>query len=186
MLGNSLCSSIINTPLGEVFAVADESHLYLLEFIERVDFTKQKNKLQKILNTSINSGSNSILKNIESELTSYFDGTLTKFTTPIKLMGTDFQMKVWEALLTISAGKTQSYLELACSIHKPTSCRAVARANSLNRLAIIVPCHRIINTGGALGGYAGGLDRKAWLLNHEKNIKRYPVHASSVHVDLIS
>jgi O-6-methylguanine DNA methyltransferase len=86
------------------------------------------------------------------------------------MVGTDFQQLVWAALQDIPHGRTLSYAGLASAIEKPTACRAVARANSMNQLAIIIPCHRVINSGGGLGGYAGGVDRKAWLLQHEKTL----------------
>ena len=161
---------VINTPLGEMIAIADKNELYLLEFSDRINLPKQINKLKSLVECSIEPGFNSVLENIENELNSYFKGTLKKFMTPVKLIGTDFQRQVWQALLKIPIGSTQSYLELACSINKPSGCRAVALANSLNRLAIIVPCHRVINSSGKLGGYAGGLDKKIALLEQEKNI----------------
>ena len=84
-------------------------------------------------------------------------------------MGSPFQQQVWLALQTIPHGQTCSYQELAVQIGRPSSCRAVANANGANQIAIVIPCHRVINTGGALGGYGGGVSRKQWLLSHEKN-----------------
>ncbi len=83
-------------------------------------------------------------------------------------MGTQFQQTVWQNLLKIPYGQTRAYLELAQTIAKPKSCRAVANANGANRLVIIIPCHRVITVNNKLGGYNGGLERKIWLLNHEK------------------
>ena len=85
------------------------------------------------------------------------------------LLGTDFQKLAWHALTTIPYGHTKSYVEQAHAIAKPSACRAVGTANGANQLAIIIPCHRIITSTGKLGGYAGGLTRKKWLLAHERN-----------------
>ena len=84
------------------------------------------------------------------------------------MVGTPFQRKVWAALRDIPAGRTVSYGELAAAIGQPTAVRAVGRANGANPVPVVVPCHRVIRTGGALGGYGGGLDRKQWLLEHER------------------
>jgi AraC family transcriptional regulator of adaptative response/methylated-DNA-[protein]-cysteine methyltransferase len=105
---------------------------------------------------------------IQKELGLYFQGKLQEFKTPISYPGTPFQIETWQQLLNIPYGQTRSYGEMARLMGKPTHFRAVARANSTNRLAIIIPCHRVINTGGALGGYAGGIDKKQWLLDHEQ------------------
>ncbi len=101
----------------------------------------------------------------------YFKGKLREFNTPIHLMGTSFQAQVWNQLLKIPYGETRSYLEQAKAIKKETAYRAVANANGANQLAIIIPCHRIINNNGKLGGYGGGTEKKKWLLEHEKKSK---------------
>nr|MCH9744339.1 methylated-DNA--[protein]-cysteine S-methyltransferase [Gammaproteobacteria bacterium] len=87
---------------------------------------------------------------------------------PIEMVGSPFQKKVWQALQAIPIGETISYKTLAANIHQPTACRAVANANGKNQLALIIPCHRVINEDGKLGGYGGGLHRKLWLIEHEK------------------
>ena len=98
----------------------------------------------------------------------YFDGKLTEFKTPLFFLGSPFQQQVWETLQKIPSGETRSYLEIAKAIEKPLACRAVARANGANQLAIVVPCHRVINTNGDWGGYGGGLARKKWLKKKKK------------------
>ncbi len=113
-------------------------------------------------------GSTKPILMIEEELKLYFNGTLQKFNTPIYLLGSPFQKMVWQELINIPYGKTRSYLNQAKALGKPTSYRAVANANGMNQLAIIVPCHRIINSNGELGGYGGGLHRKKWLIEHER------------------
>jgi AraC family transcriptional regulator of adaptative response/methylated-DNA-[protein]-cysteine methyltransferase len=84
------------------------------------------------------------------------------------MLGSDFQKNVWRELIKIPPGETKSYADIAKAIKQPSAFRAVARANGANQLAIIIPCHRVINSDGELGGYGGGLTRKAWLINHEK------------------
>ena len=90
----------------------------------------------------------------------------------MKLIGSDFQKNVWRALQKIHHGKTHSYLRIAEKIKKPTAFRAVANANGANQLALIIPCNRVINANGDLGGYGGGISRKQWLIKHEKKMMR--------------
>lgn len=98
----------------------------------------------------------------------YFSGKLRQFNTPTHLIGSPFQKKAWLALIDIPYGETRSYLQQAKVIGNPSAYRAVANANGANQLAIVVPCHRIINANGELGGYGGGVNRKQWLLEHER------------------
>lgn len=108
-----------------------------------------------------------ILQQAQQELTEYFAGHRKDFTVPLAPHGTEFQKKVWRALSTIGFGKTCAYRDLAEQIGKPTAMRAVGAANGRNPISIIVPCHRVIGRDGKLTGYAGGLERKQWLLLHE-------------------
>ena len=112
------------------------------------------------------------LKEAVLQLQDYFDGKRTTFTFPLNPSGTDFQKKVWEELLNIPFGKTRSYLDLSKKLGDVKAIRAVASANGKNPLWIVVPCHRVIGTDGSLTGYAGGLWRKKWLLEHENPIKQ--------------
>jgi methylated-DNA-[protein]-cysteine S-methyltransferase len=100
-------------------------------------------------------------------LQAYFAGRTLTFSLPLAPRGTPFQLAVWDALLAIGSGETASYAQIAAAVGRPTATRAVGAAVGRNPLAIIVPCHRIVATGGGLGGYAGGLARKRWLLEHE-------------------
>ena len=109
-----------------------------------------------------------ILKRCIEQLGEYFSGTRKKFDIPILLEGTNFQKQVWSELLDISYGKTVSYLHIAQNLGNRKATRAVGSANSRNPIAIIIPCHRVIGSTGKLTGYAGGLERKKWLLDHEK------------------
>lgn len=106
----------------------------------------------------------------KQQLTAYFAGTLTAFDLPIQMQGTVFQQRVWESLKTIPYGATMSYGELAQQIRQPKASRAVGLANGRNPVSIVVPCHRVIGANGKLTGYGGGIERKQWLLNHERLI----------------
>jgi methylated-DNA-[protein]-cysteine S-methyltransferase len=108
-----------------------------------------------------------VLQEAVSQLKAYFDGQRTHFDFPMNPAGTEFQQKVWKGLCEIPFGKTMSYLELAKQLGDVKAIRAVASANGKNPLWIVVPCHRVIGTDGSLTGYAGGLWRKKWLLEHE-------------------
>lgn len=166
-----LSSTFIETPQGRMLAIADEKVLYLLEFDGRRELEKQIKRLKEKTGAEIIPGTTPPLKLIENELKQYFKGTLTTFKTPITFLGTPFQKQVWEQLKKIPHGKTKSYLDIAVAVGKPTAYRAVAQVNANNRLAVIVPCHRVINASGALGGYAGGLSRKQCLLDLEQGRK---------------
>lgn len=168
-VGNKLIlkSKWINTPLGKMFAVSDEKNLYLLEFHDRKNLQLQIDKLNEQLNSIVLPGNTEVLDSIEKEIDLYFQGKLKVFTTPYILIGTNFRTKVWNQLSQISYSETISYNELALRVNLPSGFRAVANANASNRLAIIIPCHRVINKNGKLGGYAGGLSRKEWLINME-------------------
>jgi O-6-methylguanine DNA methyltransferase len=104
---------------------------------------------------------------LQTELKAYFSGKLKRFKTPIQFVGTPFQMRVWQELENIPYGETRSYMEIAEAIGKPTAFRAVAQAIGANPLLLIVPCHRVINADGKLGGFSAGIHRKQWLLSHE-------------------
>ena len=106
------------------------------------------------------------------QLNEYFEGLRTEFNLKLNPHGTEFQKKVWVELQNIPYGKSRSYLELAKLLGDPNATRAAASANARNPLWIVVPCHRVIGTDGSLTGYAGGLHRKQWLLNHESPVKQ--------------
>ncbi|MCC6661886.1 MAG: methylated-DNA--[protein]-cysteine S-methyltransferase [Phycisphaerales bacterium] len=107
------------------------------------------------------------LATLRRELSAYFAGGLRRFTVPLAVRGTEFQVKVWEALRRIPHGQTRSYATVAGEVGRPSAVRAVARANGDNRIAIIIPCHRVIGSDGSLTGYGGGLWRKERLLEIE-------------------
>ncbi len=163
-----LKSSWLDTPLGPMLAIADEKALYLLEFVERRGLEKEIERLRTKEKAIIIPGCTDPIVSVESELKAYFAGKLKIFKTPLHLIGSPFQKCVWNELTKIPYGQTKSYADQAAAIGKPSAYRAVANANGANQIAIIIPCHRIINTNGNLGGYGGGITRKQWLLNHEK------------------
>jgi methylated-DNA-[protein]-cysteine S-methyltransferase len=108
---------------------------------------------------------------VAAQLAAYFAGELTEFDVPLHMVGTDFQRRVWQGLCQIPFGETWSYVELAGKVGNIKACRAVGLANGRNPISIIVPCHRVIGADGTLTGYGGGLDRKAWLLGHERRVR---------------
>lgn len=142
--------------------------LYLLEFVNRRGLERKIERLKQKTHSVIIPGVTEAICSIERELNHYFEGQLQEFKTPLFLLGSPFQKRVWEELQKISPGETRSYAQIAASIGKPSAFRAVANANGANPIALVIPCHRVINTNGDLGGYAGGLARKEWLLQHEK------------------
>ncbi|QUL54917.1 bifunctional transcriptional activator/DNA repair protein Ada [Paenibacillus tritici] len=159
----------LDTPLGPMMAIADDSGLYLLEFVDRRGLEREVERLRTRLKTAIIPGQTLPIQSVERELGQFFEGTLIEFKTPLHLMGSPFQQSVWEQLKKIPPGETRSYADIALALGKPRAYRAVAQANGTNQLAIVIPCHRVINTSGGPGGYGGGVARKEWLLNHEKN-----------------
>ncbi|WP_068774950.1 bifunctional transcriptional activator/DNA repair enzyme AdaA [Paenibacillus sp. FJAT-26967] len=160
----------LDTRLGPMIAIADEEALYLLEFVDRRGLEREVERLRKRTKSAILPGYTAPIRSIENELTHYFEGSLTQFNTPVVYLGSSFQREVWEQLQKIPPGQTSSYAGLAAAIGKPGSYRAVAQANGANQLALVIPCHRVINSNGDLGGYGGGISRKQWLLNHEMTI----------------
>src|SRR5262249_13639639 len=125
-------------------------------------------RYRKAFNATVLPGDTAALRLIRKELKDYFAGTKLTFESKIAKAGTEFQQSVWDELRRIPPGVTRSYSEMSGRIGHPTAVRAVANANRLNRCAIIMPCHRVIGADGTLTGYAGGLWRKQWLLDHER------------------
>lgn len=165
---NIILITRLATPLGPMYACSTEEGICLLEFTDRRMLETEFKDLQKRLNAKILAGENEHLTQLRRELKEYFDGKRKMFNTQLHTPGTDFQKSVWNALMGISYGQTRSYQQQAESINKPKAVRAVASANGHNRIAIIIPCHRVIGKDGSLTGYGGGLERKRWLLEHER------------------
>lgn len=169
---NVLKASWLDTRLGPMIAISDDDALYLLEFVDRRGLEREVERLRKKTKSAIIPGHTKPINSIAKELSLYFDGKLREFKTPLFFLGSPFQKKVWDELKKIPCGETRSYLDIAKEVKKPSAFRAVAQANGANQMAIVIPCHRVINTNGDLGGYGGGITRKQWLINHEKrNLK---------------
>jgi methylated-DNA-[protein]-cysteine S-methyltransferase len=145
-------TAYIKTPLGIAKIMGDENGISVISIADNGEFSS-------IIPT--------ILQEAVSQINDYFEGKITGFTFKLNPSGTEFQQKVWKGLLEIPFGKTMSYLELSKKLGDVKAIRAVASANGKNPLWIVVPCHRVIGTDGSLTGYAGGLWRKKWLLEHE-------------------
>ena len=170
--GRSRASRVIATtrlltPLGPMVAAAADEGICLLEFADRRMLETQLGRLKRHFGCEVAPGRHAHFERLDRELGRYFAGDLEKFTVPIVYPGTPFQVAVWEYLRTIPYGQVRSYSELAQGVGNPAAVRAVGRANGDNRLAIIVPCHRVIGADGRLTGYGGGLWRKQFLLDLE-------------------
>ncbi len=154
-------TAYIKSPLGITEIIGDENGISNISVLDS----------EKEISTEIPD----VLKDAVAELQDYFAGNRNDFTFKLNPKGTEFQQKVWQELLNIPFGKTMSYLELSKKLGDVKAIRAVASANGKNPLWIAVPCHRVIGTDGSLTGYAGGLWRKKWLLEHEN-----PSHQQSL------
>lgn len=142
--------------------------LCLLQFSDRATLSSEYEELAESFKTTIKNGSNRHIRALKKQLKEYFKGKRKDFSVPLLTPGTEFQQGAWKELLKIPFGSTISYHEQAAALNKTGAARAVAHANASNRIAIIIPCHRVIGADGTLIGYGGGLNRKKWLLNHEK------------------
>jgi methylated-DNA-[protein]-cysteine S-methyltransferase len=159
----------VPSPIGRIDVVFHDDR------VVGVDFADHRARLHALMRRRFEDGDmvratrpTPVMRQVRDLFAAYFDGDLDALRRiPVDLRGTDFQRQVWRQLQRIRPGLTVSYAELARRIHRPRSVRAVGAANGSNPLSLIVPCHRAIGSNGALTGYAGGLDRKRWLLEHE-------------------
>ncbi|TKG94302.1 methylated-DNA--[protein]-cysteine S-methyltransferase [Puteibacter caeruleilacunae] len=159
----------MTTPLGPMFVCASEKGVCLLEFADRKMLEKEFLHLQQKMNAIILLGDNKHIKQATKELNEYFQGYRKSFSTPIDQRGNSFQMQYWGQLSNVPCGETVSYTALAEQLE--TDETRIRSANGMNKVAIMVPCHRVISEYGDLVGYGGGLERKRWLIEHEKSIK---------------
>lgn len=159
----------ISTPLGLMLAGATSKGVCLLEFINRIRLEKEFIDLQKLMNAVILPGRNQYLNLLEKELCEYFEGKRKMFSVALHTPGNEFSQSVWEILQRIPYGKTISYKEQAEMMNNPKAIRAIASTNGRNRLAIIIPCHRVIGSNGSMTGYAAGIEKKKWLLRFERD-----------------
>jgi len=167
-LSEPLLFTRLTTPLGPMLAMAERRGLVLLEFLDRPALTKELEELQQRYGYTVAPGHNAHLQQIETELADYFAGKLTAFNVPLHMPGSAFAVRVWAELQKIPYGETRSYGGIATALGSPGASRAVGLANGQNRLAIVIPCHRVIGADGSLTGYGGGQPRKAFLLRLEK------------------
>ena len=151
-----------------MLACATERGLCLLEFTDRRMLETEFKDLQRLLKARIIAGENAHTRQAETEIGEYFAGRRRHFDVALDTPGSEFQRGVWQSLRALDYGSTHSYQSLAERLGRPSAVRAVAAANGANRIAIIVPCHRVLGKDGALTGYGGGLARKQWLLEHER------------------
>ena len=157
----------VPTPLGPMIAGSADGRIVLLEYADRRALPSQFGRLAKALDAVFVPGEDEVLGRLAAQLDAYFAGQRRTFDVPLETSGTEFQEKVWAVLRTIPPGTVWSYADVATAIGRPTATRAVARANGDNRMAILIPCHRVIGSDGSLTGYGGGLWRKKRLLEIE-------------------
>jgi len=158
-------------PIGKVYLTSDGKHLTALKFSapDSPPDTDSPDADSPGTNTSGTDPTDAVIEMAVKQLDEYFAGKRREFDLPISPHGTEFQRRVWQSLLTIPYGETRSYGQVAQMIGNPKACRAVGMANNRNPISIIIPCHRVIGSGGELTGYGGGLEAKQKLLELEKD-----------------
>ncbi len=164
----------IDTPIGRLTAGASEEGILFLEFGDNKKPSYTERIFRNLQDIGFKEADNNHLINLRRELEEYFDGKRKEFSVQVVMQGTEFQKVIWLALVKIPFGSAVSYLELAESLGNTGSVRAVANANAKNPVAIVIPCHRVIGENGKLTGYAGGLWRKKWLIDHESKYSGKP------------
>jgi O-6-methylguanine DNA methyltransferase len=165
----------VQTPIGELVAAATDTHLVLLEYERRTMYEQQLERVRRALDCEFEPGESPVFDTLRTQLDEYFAGDRRDFDVPMHVPGTPFQTKVWSELQRIPSGTTTTYARLAERIGHPSAVRAVGRANGDNRVAILIPCHRVVGTGGTLVGYGGGLWRKRKLLELEGKGLTFPL-----------
>ena len=156
-----------DSPVGTLVGGATDDAVILLQFADDMSRMDVITALERRFARPVSEADNRHLTVLSTELASYFTGTLKQFSVPLAYDGSGFQRDVWSELLKIPYGEVRSYQDIADALGMPNATRAVGHANGQNRIAIVIPCHRVVNSGGALGGYGGGLWRKRKLLDLE-------------------
>jgi AraC family transcriptional regulator of adaptative response/methylated-DNA-[protein]-cysteine methyltransferase len=164
-----LVAEELPSPLRPMLAVASEHGICIIEFLDRRAIATELRELRRRFRIPIVPGANEHLDRLRTELGEYFGGTRRRFEVSLDLGGTAFQRRVWSRLREIPFGDTVSYSQIAKQVGRREAVRAVGQANGHNPAAIVVPCHRVVRTDGSLCGYGGGLWRKRWLLQHERD-----------------
>jgi len=165
---SSIWINRVATPLGSMIMGVHDSGLCLLEFAERRMLETQLTRLRQRMGRVFLPGDHPMMQQVKKQLDAYFEGSLRNFSIPLQAPGTAFQEAVWDALRQIPYGAMRSYADIAAAIGHPDAVRAVGRANGDNRVAIVIPCHRVVASDGDLTGYGGGLWRKEFLLAMEQ------------------
>lgn len=157
-------SGALKAPVGRIVVIAGDRGVHNVMF--------EPDGLPRSLEgaTVVNKPSHPVVAAALTQLREYFAGTRTSFDLKLDLEGTEFQIAAWRALSKVPYGRTASYAQQAAGIGRPTATRAVGAANGRNPVAIVLPCHRIVGSNGSLTGFAGGLDTKQWLLEHEQSV----------------
>jgi len=163
--------AFLESPLGPLVAGATKAGVCLLEFTDRRSLETSLDTVRRRFGCATLPGDTPHLKQLKVDLSAYFAGELRAFTVPVVTPGTPFQEQVWDELRRVPYGETRSYEDLARALGRPKAQRAVGRANGENRIAIVIPCHRVVNKDGGLGGYGGGLWRKRYLLDLERGAR---------------
>ena len=158
----------LKTPLGKMIIGANDNGICLFDFDNRKVLSEIKLRIANVLKEDYVFGVHPLFKDLELQISEYFEGKRMIFNLPLQLAGSPFQAKVWEGLLEIPFGEKRTYKQQSVAYGDPKAIRAIASANGANGIAIIVPCHRVVGSNGSLTGYGGGLERKRWLLEHEQ------------------
>jgi len=164
---NAIVTTLIDTPLGPMLAGATDDGVCLAEFADRRMLPTQLETLRRRVRRPIVAGSHPHLDRLRTQLAEYFAGERSAFNLPLLAPGSAFQQRTWTELRALDAGATVSYEELAERVGRPRAQRAVGTANGANRIAVVIPCHRVVRKSGETGNYGGGRWRKEWLLAHE-------------------
>lgn len=166
---DALSLGSVDTPLGAIGILCSDAGLVSLSLPgDEATWLSRTVPRYTGARCSVEKSDGSLVSRLSAELAAYFEGGLRLFTLPLDARGTLFQRSVWDAVCAVPFGETATYAEIARRIGRPEAPRAVGHANGSNRLPIVVPCHRLIGSNGALTGYAGGLQMKRWLIDHER------------------
>jgi len=166
----AIVTRLVETPIGPMLAGATDDGICLLEFTDRRMLPNQLRVLRRRLRRPLVAGRHPHLDALQGELDNYFAGRRRSFDLPLVTPGSPFQERTWSTLRGIAAGSTISYEELASRVGRPAAQRAVGTANGANRIALLIPCHRVVRKNGETGHYGGGRWRKEWLIDHERRL----------------
>ena len=166
---NTLNIQYYHSPCGELALAETEGRLCLCDWNEKPCAERNKRRLARLLKAEFVEASSAVLEQTKKELDEYFAGQRKTFSVPLHPVGTEFQQRVWKALLEIPYGETRTYMEIARNVGNPKGVRAVAQAIGANGISIFIPCHRVVGADGSLTGFAGGLEAKEILLCTERS-----------------